>query len=116
MGWIVYLSQQSSRPAFADEHQVLAHAALYAALAVLTFIAMPPSFRNSRSTLVALVVFGMVMAFAVTDELHQAFVPNRTASVADLVADAVGASAGVTIASAIAGAFARRTERLASRD
>jgi VanZ family protein len=36
--------------------------------------------------------------YGVTDELHQAFVPGRVASIGDLVADSIGAFTGSYIA------------------
>ena len=40
--------------------------------------------------------------YAVTDELHQAFVPGRTPSVGDWVADATGAALGAVVALGVA--------------
>lgn len=40
--------------------------------------------------------------YAVTDELHQAFVPGRTPSVGDWVADAMGAALGAVVALGVA--------------
>lgn len=117
MGWIFYLSHQSGRPSVA--HQIdpnVGHAALYGALAVLCFIALPPGLRRSRSTLAALVAFTLAFLYGVTDEIHQAFVPYRFASATDLVANAVGASGGVTIASVIAATLSRRAGPAASDD
>lgn len=47
--------------------------------------------------------------YAVTDELHQAFVPGRTPSVGDWVADAMGAALGAVAALGVA-RWARRTK------
>ncbi len=49
--------------------------------------------------------------YAVTDELHQAFVPGRTPSVGDWVADAMGAALGAVVALGVARwARGRRTK------
>jgi VanZ family protein len=43
----------------------------------------------------ALLAWLIATAYGVTDELHQRYVPHRTADVADLVADALGAAVAV---------------------
>ncbi|MEM8608918.1 MAG: VanZ family protein [Myxococcota bacterium] len=45
-------------------------------------------------------VFGLFVAvlWGLSDEIHQAFVPGRSAEPADLVADALGAAFGVAMA------------------
>ncbi len=40
----------------------------------------------------------LAVAFGVTDEVHQSFVPGRNADLMDLVADALGASLGAVVA------------------
>lgn len=59
----------------------------------------------------AVLAVGVAVAFGATDELHQAFVPGRTPSLADLLADAVGATLG-----ALAWARPRWIPRLRSPD
>ncbi len=67
----------------------LVHGAVWALLAaLLTLTARRPSARAAALAIVVAAGFGAI------DELHQAFVPGRDASVLDLVADAVGASVG----------------------
>jgi VanZ family protein len=55
----------------------------------------------------ALMAFALATSYAVTDELHQHFVPGRTAAVGDVGIDALGASAG-QIAMALRRVRARR--------
>ncbi|HZW99993.1 MAG TPA: VanZ family protein [Trueperaceae bacterium] len=43
------------------------------------------------------VATALAVAYGVSDEVHQLFVPGRTADVADLVADALGAAAGAML-------------------
>ena len=64
----------------------LAHAAEYAILAVLLLRALPP-----------LPAFAGAVAFAVSDEIHQHFVPGRAASALDVAIDAAGALAGLLV-------------------
>ena len=46
------------------------------------------SFDFPRNTLIALFVIGIL--YGLSDEIHQSFVPNRTCSVSDVMADAAG--------------------------
>ena len=43
---------------------------------------------------IAVVAFAAAVWFAVTDEIHQAWVPGRTVDTMDFIADAAGAGAG----------------------
>lgn len=73
----------------------VAHFIEYAVLAVLLAFA----FRHSPPSTVLLLTIAIAVAYGATDEVHQIFVPTRTADVLDWVADAAGAAVG-------AGAFA----------
>jgi VanZ family protein len=44
------------------------------------------------------VVFLCAVAYGISDELHQAFVPGRTADWQDVLADTVGAAAAIWLA------------------
>ncbi|NLY93847.1 MAG: VanZ family protein [Myxococcales bacterium] len=69
----------------------------YAVLGFLTTHASGRTFPDR--TRARVVIFGWLTAvlFGVSDELHQAFVPGRTAELADLFADAIGAAVGTGI-------------------
>lgn len=117
MGWIFYLSNQSSPPHVTKEvDPYLGHAALYGALALLVFIALPPDYRASHTTLAAIAAFTIAVFYGVSDEIHQLFIPDRVASAADLAADAVGASISVTVSSVIAASFSGRSGSTEARD
>jgi VanZ family protein len=103
--WAVLIFLASSKPVpsqvfmtFAGADK-LVHAAVYGTLAVLLLWAMLPS-GGSRPSAVswhdmarrAVVAVVVATAYGATDEIHQAFVPGRTPSVFDLLADAVGAT------------------------
>ena len=75
--------------------RVLAHLASYAALAGLVLYALA-GLRRPRSVDVA-IAYGITVAYGLTDEFHQAFVPNRTGRLDDLVVDAIGAAIGLTL-------------------
>jgi VanZ family protein len=66
----------------------LAHAAEYAVLGLLLFRALGR----------AAAAFWLGAAYAVTDEIHQAFVPGRLGSPVDFAIDAAGVAIGIGIA------------------
>jgi VanZ family protein len=66
----------------------LAHTAEYAVLGVLLFRAL----RNAPAAVL------LASAYAVTDEVHQAFVAGRHGSPLDWVIDSAGALVGVAVA------------------
>lgn len=73
----------------------LAHVTEYAILAMLVFRALDDPGR----TLGWLVVVALLCCagYAALDELHQAFVPSRTASPLDVALDASGAALGLAL-------------------
>jgi VanZ family protein len=66
----------------------LAHTAEYAVLGLLLMRALEQ----------AAVAFAVGVAFAVTDEIHQAFVPGRHGAPLDVLIDAAGVAIGVLVA------------------
>ena len=50
----------------------------------------------------------LVMAYGITDELHQAFVPGRLCDPADWLTDTLGASLGATLAAILVRGGGRR--------
>ena len=75
----------------------LMHAAEYAGFAALLTLGLARlgPMALGRAALLAVV---LAAAYGATDELHQAFVPNRDCSVLDWLADAVGAGLGGLLA------------------
>ena len=65
----------------------IAHAAEYAVLGALLFRALGRE----------LTALAIGIAYAVTDEVHQAFVPGRQGAVLDVLVDAVGVLVGVYV-------------------
>ena len=65
-----------------------AHLAEFAVLAILLYRALRPTERQDRRS--GLLAIGLAVAYAVTDELHQAFVPGRHPSPVDVGVDTVG--------------------------
>ena len=87
------LSSQSNLPApyeFPESDKVV-HVLVYAPLGVLMVYALSRSTQSAN-----LIFFGACLAFlyGLTDEVHQYFVPGRTASGLDLMADGTGAMIG----------------------
>ncbi len=77
-----------------------AHLAEYAILALILWRALrgtrtPPPGDWSRR--LALLAWGGATAFAITDELHQVFVPGRQGSFWDVVIDSIGAAGGLFV-------------------
>lgn len=93
VGWmmlIFFLSSQPSLPAvsFFSGADLLLHAVFYAILCV--FLArsfMDPQIRNWNRVILLTI---LVTAYGITDEYHQSFVPGRSASIWDVLADDVG--------------------------
>jgi VanZ family protein len=80
-----------------DQKDKVAHMFLYFGLGLLLHL----TFRNSEHAILRkyAAIFAVLLGFiyGITDELHQSYVPGRTASVHDLLADGIG----VTIAQII---------------
>jgi len=75
-----------------------AHVGEYAALALLAWRAKRKPTRDDRRSWdwrEAGLAFAFAVAFALTDEFHQALVPSREARVGDVFVDALGAALGL---------------------
>lgn len=77
-----------------------AHVAVFFLLACFFFTAIRKSTRLSFSYAVTISFFATV-AYAIIDEIHQGFTPNRTPYIGDVVLDGLGASAAVVFLMAI---------------
>lgn len=73
--------------------RTLAHLLSYGALGVALLFATSGGSRPTLRT--ALIAFALAVAFGLSDEVHQSFVPDRTGQLRDLIVDAVGAALGV---------------------
>jgi VanZ family protein len=77
----------------------LVHIVLYGVLAALAVRGLAVPAEQARSALRLWLVAAAVAAlYGVTDELHQIFIPFRSADVEDAVADAAGALLGAGLA------------------
>jgi VanZ family protein len=70
------------------------HLLAYLGLGVVTLRAVAGGLPAWISWRTAVVGIAIAVGYAVTDELHQMFVPGRSAQLSDLVADASGVVAG----------------------
>jgi VanZ family protein len=73
------------------------HAVLYFGLAALFVRALAGGWWRSFGVGIAAAAVTLSTLYGVTDEIHQMFVPPRTAELADLAADALGSVAAVVV-------------------
>ena len=73
-----------------------AHLAAYAVLGGLFFWSLSDKGVMLRNVVVASVLLSFV--FAVTDEMHQAYIPGRSGEVGDVLIDTIGATIGAVLA------------------
>lgn len=69
----------------------LAHMSIYGILAGTILFAFSDHQKNTRTGKVILLTVIFCLLYGISDEFHQSFVPGRTASVYDLLADGTGA-------------------------
>lgn len=98
IGWLALIFLVSAQPSlpvipmpwYADLPNVVAHALEFAVLAVLWWRALSP--EREISLRLGLLVWLLALLYAVSDEWHQRFVPNRQADLKDIFFDASGAA------------------------
>lgn len=93
MAAIFYVSSIPEPPIPANTDKPL-HWLAYSGLAVLVVRACAGGIPRRVSAGVAVAAMLITIGYGVTDEVHQLFVPGRSADVYDLAADAAGALAG----------------------
>jgi VanZ family protein len=87
-------------PPATELRSILAHLAIYAIFGFLAANALV-RWRAQLSWRVLLAAWLLSVAYGISDEFHQAFVPNRDSSALDVLANAVGAAGGVAAAVAL---------------
>ena len=93
--------------------RALGHLAAYAFLAGLVLYAVTGLARPSwRDIVVALIV---TLVYGLSDEIHQANVPDRNGRVEDLFIDAVGSMIGLTVTGFVLGRRMEAGSRAAHR-
>ena len=106
-GLIVYLSSVPDLAivkAGSKADQILSNLAHIPAYGILTFMWLK-SFNDftrhkSRALIIGAVLVGLFL-FSITDEIHQSFVPGRTASVMDVGLDLLGILIGLALSEAV---------------
>jgi VanZ family protein len=81
-------------PRVTEPRAIAAHLVFYAILGYLAHQAWS-RLRGANGPAVALAAWLFAVAYGISDEFHQSFVPNRDASTLDVLADALGAAGGV---------------------
>jgi len=69
----------------------IAHIVAYGVLAITVFHAFGPWFRHIHPWWLTALVITVCVLYGITDEYHQFFIPGRTSSLFDLLADGCGA-------------------------
>jgi len=107
VAWMVVIFVLSSRSglrltedaAVDKPFRIVAHLATFALLGALLLHAL--SGRAAPTLRTALGAVALTLLYAISDELHQAFVPGRMGRAQDVGVDLVGAVIGVAIAAAV---------------
>lgn len=73
-----------------DNFDKIAHIFLYFGLGILLHITFRHSDNNILKKYAPIFAIFLGIAYGITDEIHQMYVPGRTSSVADLMADGIG--------------------------
>lgn len=97
--WMIFIFILSSQPVLPGPHEFwqdflfkkLSHILVYGALYILWFNAMNLSGKPTRY----LLPFLFTIAFAISDEFHQVFVPGRAATLRDIGYDTVGMTVAI---------------------
>ncbi len=95
VGVIFYFSSLSHVPwgGFAPDY--INHAVEYFGLSLLLVRALNDGLTQSVPPRRLLLTLLLCIAYAITDEVHQMFVPDRYADVRDVLSDAAGAGVGL---------------------
>lgn len=92
LGWLFPGARPADLRAIHAVLRKLAHFSEYLVLGVLLYRALPVGRGGALGR--AGLALALAAAYAVTDELHQGFVPGRTPSATDFLIDVSGAAAG----------------------
>ena len=75
----------------------LLHLMAYTTLGLCFLLALPPGWRTRRPRAAAVAIVLFCLAYGLSDEFHQRFVPGRFSGVDDLVFDTLGGLLAVAI-------------------
>ncbi len=113
-GWAVVIFLLSSIPGRSfPQYKILSydkvlHALVYSVFGALCFLAVRRTWALKTSWLIGLSAL-LAVAYGLTDEFHQLFVPGRSADLHDALADGIGGLLGAAAAAALPAARARDT-------
>lgn len=115
MALVFGLSSMSSPPVPPNVWDKLLHAGAYGGLALVTLRATAGGRLAGLTGRALLLAWAITTAYGASDEVHQSFVPQRSADLFDVVADGVGAAvalgaaqaAGIILRSRVAAGRAR---------
>lgn len=74
-----------------------AHFSIYAILGVLVFVCIGVIFDSIKCKKRALSAEIVCMCYAISDEVHQLFVPGRSGAAVDVLLDSIGAVTGIAL-------------------
>ncbi|MGI6657306.1 MAG: VanZ family protein [Desulfobulbus sp.] len=99
MGTLFFLSHQpgTSLPQELNRFDKLLHLLAYAVLGLSFLFALAPPWRRQHPWAAGGWTIFFCLAYGVSDEFHQMFVPGRCAGVDDLVADVAGGLVAVCL-------------------
>ena len=111
-GWAAVIFLLSSIPGRSfPQYKILSydkvlHALVYSVLGGLVFLAVRRTWALKTSWLIGLSAL-LAVAYGLTDEFHQLFVPGRCADLQDALADGIGGLFGAVVAAVLPVARAR---------
>lgn len=73
--------------------RTLAHGLEYCGLGALLFHAFLQTSGKSKPV----ISFAVAVLYAISDEIHQIFIPGRAFQISDMIVDATGAAAGIAV-------------------
>ena len=97
MAFIFYLSSMPEPPLPSSVTDKQAHFSGYALLGLLVARAAAGGLGRRVTWAVALAAIALTVAYGVSDEYHQSFVPGRDSDIHDVYADAFGAVIGTVL-------------------
>ena len=94
---IFWLSEQSSPPVPGGIPDWILHGVEYFGFTIVVFRAVAGGVPAALSRARVRATMAIVTAYAISDELHQMYVPYRTADVRDVRSDVIGASIALLV-------------------
>ena len=110
---IYYVSAQPQVGWAAPYPDKLLHVSEYLVLSILLARALNNGIRRPVPTARLLLAWGLCAGYAVSDEIHQIFVPGRSPDPRDALGDACGAALGLLMLQAAQRAWLRRRPAVA---